>query len=96
MVANKTGDKRLRAGLPKDWRDRRQNRHRRHATTNDIAVIWPPGRGPLVVTVYFAELPAPTDARNAVIAEVGRLVAQCEAMRGPCIVDAAESAAVDP
>ena len=75
MTANKTGDKRLRAGLPKDWRVGDKTGAGDNATTNDIAVIWPPGRGPLVVTVYFAESPAPTDARNAVIAEVGRLVA---------------------
>jgi beta-lactamase class A len=75
MVANKTGDKRLRAGLPKDWRVGDKTGAGDNATTNDIAVFWPPGRGPLVVTVYFAESPAPTDARNAVIAEVGRLVA---------------------
>jgi beta-lactamase class A len=75
MTANKTGDKRLRAGLPKDWRVGDKTGAGDNATTNDIAVIWPPGRGPLVVTVYFAESPAPTDARNAVIAEVGRLMA---------------------
>ncbi len=74
MLANKTGDKRLRAGVPKDWRVADKTGSGGNAQTNDIAVLWPPGRGPLVVTVYFAQSPAPDDARNAVVAEVGRLV----------------------
>jgi beta-lactamase class A len=75
MVANKTGDKRLRAGIPKDWRIANKTGGGGHATTNDIAVIWPFARGPLVVAVYFAESPASDEARNTVIAEVGRLAA---------------------
>ncbi len=54
MLANKTGDKRLRAGLPKDWRVGDKTGSGGNAETNDIAVIWPPGRGPMVVTVYYA------------------------------------------
>jgi beta-lactamase class A len=73
MLANKTGDKRLRAGLPRDWRVADKTGSGGNAETNDIAVIWPPGRGPMVVTVYYAESPASDDARNMVIAEVGRL-----------------------
>lgn len=76
MVANKTGDKRLRAGLPKDWRVGDKTGSGNHAETNDIAVIWPPGRGPIVVTAYFAESPASDEARAAVLAEVGRLAAE--------------------
>ena len=49
MVANKTGDTRLRAGLPGDWRIGDKTGSGDHAATNDIAVIWPPGRGPIVV-----------------------------------------------
>ena len=76
MVANKTGDKRLRLGLPKDWRVGDKTGSGEHAQTNDIAVVWPPGRGPIVVTVYFAESAASDEARNTVIAEVGRLAAK--------------------
>lgn len=73
MVANKTGDKRLRAGLPKDWRVADKTGTGDHTATNDVAVIWPPGRQPIIVTVYFAESPEAEPARSAVIAEVGRL-----------------------
>jgi beta-lactamase class A len=73
MVANKTGDKRLRAGIPKDWRVGDKTGGGANAQTNDIAILWPPGRGPLIATVYFAQSPAPDEVRNAVVAEVGRL-----------------------
>ncbi len=75
MLANKTGDKRLRSGLPKDWRVADKTGSGGNAQTNDIAVLWPPGRGPIVVTVFFAQSPASDEARNTVVAEVGRLVA---------------------
>ena len=39
-----------------------------------VAVIWPPGRAPIIVTAYYAEARATDDERNAVLAEVGRLV----------------------
>jgi beta-lactamase class A len=73
MVANKTGDERLRAGLPKSWRVGDKTGSGDNGAANDIAVIWPPDRDPIVVTAYFAESSAPRQARNAVLAEVGRL-----------------------
>jgi beta-lactamase class A len=75
MVANKTGDKRLRAGVPRDWRVGDKTGSGGNAETNDIAVLWPPGRAPIIVTAYFAESPASDEARNTVLAEVGRLAA---------------------
>ncbi len=74
MVATKTGDARLRAGLPKDWRVGDKTGTGDYGTANDVAVIWPPGRKPLVVSVYVTQTKASLDDRNAVIAEVGRLV----------------------
>jgi beta-lactamase class A len=76
MIANKTGDQRLRAGLPAGWRVADKTGAGDHAATNDIAMIWPPDRGPRIVTVYYAESLAPVDERNAVIAEIGRLAAE--------------------
>jgi len=75
LVANKTGGKRLRAGLPKDWRVGDKTGTSGTGIFNDIAVIWPPGRAPLVVTVYYAGGRGSDDQRNAVIAEVGAIAA---------------------
>lgn len=77
LIANKTGDARLRAGLPKTWLvgDRTGTNGDRHGNANDIAVVWPADRPPLIVTAY-CEIPGITaDQRNAVIAEIGRIAA---------------------
>jgi beta-lactamase class A len=73
VIANKTGDKRLRAGIPKGWRVGDKTGTGGAGATNDIAVVWPPDRGPLVVTAYYAESAAPDEEREQVLAEVGRL-----------------------
>ncbi len=75
LVANKTGDKRLRAGVPQNWRVGDKTGTGENNTTNDVGVIWPPGRAPIVVAAYYAEARASADERNAVLAEVGRLAA---------------------
>jgi beta-lactamase class A len=77
LVANQTGDKRLRAGLPAGWKvgDKTGSwGDGRVGTTNDIAVIWPPGRAPLLITAYLNRSTVDDDARNAVIAEVARII----------------------
>lgn len=73
LVANKTGDKRLRAGVPKGWRIGEKTGTGDNNATNDVGVIWPPGRAALVVTAYYAEASAALTEREAVLAEVGRL-----------------------
>ncbi|QPF86165.1 class A beta-lactamase [Bradyrhizobium genosp. L] len=75
MVANKTGDTRLRAGLPKDWRVADKTGTGERGTYNDIGVFWPPGRKPIVVTVYLTGATAPLADCNAAIAKVARAVA---------------------
>jgi len=78
LVANQTGDKRLRAGLPAGWKvgDKTGSwSDDKVGTTNDIAVTWPPGRPPLLITAYLSRSTLDDDGRNAVIAEVARLVA---------------------
>lgn len=64
-----------RTGFPRGWRVGDKTGTSDNAVSNDIAIAWPPGRAPLLVTAYFAETPAGADTRNAVIAEVGRIAA---------------------
>ena len=46
-----------------------------HGATNDVGILWPPGRPPLIVAAYYAEHQAPLPAGEAVLAEVGRIAA---------------------
>jgi len=73
LIANKTGDKRLRAGVPNGWRVGDKTGTGENNTTNDVGVIWPPGRAPIVVAAYYVEARASAEERNAVLAKVGRL-----------------------
>lgn len=78
LITNKTGDTRLRAGLPKDWLvgDKTGTNGDKNGNANDIAVVWPPDRAPIIVTA-FCEIPSiSADERNAVIAEIGRIASQ--------------------
>jgi beta-lactamase class A len=76
MIANKTGDTRLRAGLPVGWRVGDKTGAGDHGTTNDIAVIWPPGRPPLIVAVFLTGATVDASGRNQAIAGVGREMAK--------------------
>jgi beta-lactamase class A len=76
LLANKTGGGRLRAGLPGDWAVGDKTGSGDYGSTNDVGVIWPPGRAPLVVTIYFTETKAALEQRIAVLASVGHAIAQ--------------------
>jgi beta-lactamase class A len=76
LIDNKTGDKRLRAGIPKEgWQVGDKTGTGPAGETNDIGIIWPPSREPILVTAYYTESKASPDDRNTVLAEVGRLAA---------------------
>ncbi|MFN4018303.1 MAG: class A beta-lactamase [Reyranella sp.] len=73
LVASKTGDKRLKAGMPSSWRVGDKTGTGGHGSANDIAVAWPPGRAPVLVTAYYTGSTISDEARSAVIAEAGRI-----------------------
>ena len=82
MVATTTGGKRLRAGLPSSWRSGdKTGTGRADAMTdkvNDLAITWPPGKAPVVITAYFdssRRTNATQPADEAALAEVGRIAA---------------------
>ncbi len=83
MENTNTGPGRLRAGLPAAWRTgNKTGTGRAQGTTNkcnDVAVTFPPGAGPIIISAYFdsGEYTERTEARHeAVLAEVGRIAAQ--------------------
>lgn len=83
LIETQTGLKRLRAGLPLDWRagDKTGSAISPEMAnkTNDVAVIWPPGRAPIIVAAYYdADGHHAGGIRaqdEAVLAQVGRIVA---------------------
>jgi beta-lactamase class A len=75
LRGNKIGDTRLRAGLPSGWRVGDKTGSGERGTTNDIGIIWPPERAPVLVSIYLTGTPAGAEQRNATLAAVGRAVA---------------------
>ena len=75
LIACKTGDSKLRAGLPKAWRVGDKTGSDGRSTSNDVAVIWPEGRPPVVVAAYLTASAASEDKKNATHAAIGRAVA---------------------
>jgi beta-lactamase class A len=75
LVGNKTGDTRLRAGLPAGWRAGDKTGAGENGTTNDVGLVWPPDRAPVIVSVYLTGTSATGERRNASVAAVGRAVA---------------------
>jgi beta-lactamase class A len=76
LIACKTGSARIRAGVPKSWRVGDKTGTGARGATNDVAILWPPGRKPILVAAYFSESKMDQDERNAILAEVGKIVAQ--------------------
>ncbi len=83
MGRTRTGVRRIAAGLPEGWRSFDKTgtgmREGLGNKVNDIAVVLPVGRSPIIVTGYyenpvFSEDIRPTD--EAVLKQVGQLVAQ--------------------
>jgi len=72
MAANAVGARRLRAGLPAGWRVADKTGTGRLGSTNDVGVLWPPQRAPLVVAAYLTGTQASGDAREAALAGVAR------------------------
>jgi beta-lactamase class A len=76
LVGNTTGDAKLRAGLPTHWRVGDKTGMGANGATNDVAIVWPARKAPILVAAYLTESTAPASERNNALADVGRLIAE--------------------
>jgi beta-lactamase class A len=74
LIANKTGDARLRAGFVQGWRVGDKTGTGDQGTANDIAVVWPPDGAPIIVTVYMTGASVPRAQQSDAIASIARAV----------------------
>lgn len=74
LLGNTTGGARIKAGVPADWTIGDKTGGGSYGTGHDIAVAWPPGRPPLVLTVYTAQPDQDAKARGDVVAAAARVV----------------------
>jgi beta-lactamase class A len=74
MVDCKTGNNRLRGGLPREWKIGDKTGNNGKDASGDIAIAWPKAAGPVLVCVY-TQGGSPTPKQlEAVFAEIGRMV----------------------
>jgi len=76
LRGNKTGDDLIRAGLPPDWVVGDKTGRSHSGATNDIAIIRPPGKAPILLAIYSTGSDGSLEAHNTAIADVARLVAE--------------------
>jgi beta-lactamase class A len=76
MIGCRTGAKRLRAGLPKDWLIGDKTGNNGKDAVGDIAVAWPKPGAPILITMYTQGGTPTAAALDEAFAEVGRLVAE--------------------
>ena len=71
LLADEVGGPLLRAGVPGDWRIADRTGAGDHGTRGVVAVMWPPGRAPIVAAMYVTDTEATMIQRNRAIAELG-------------------------
>ena len=75
LVDSRTGDKRLRAGMPADWKAGGKTGSGENGTANDTLIVWPaPQAAPLLVTAYLTGSSLDAAGRDAVLAQAGDVV----------------------
>lgn len=76
LKANTTGGTMIRAGFPKGWViGDKTGSASTYGGRNDIAVIWPPGRAPIVVAVFSNRRAAEAESDDRLVAGAAKVVA---------------------
>ncbi len=70
----RTGETRLKAGLPLAWRIGHKT-GTGNGTANDVAIVWPGRRPPFILATYLTESTLNEDGQNAILADIARAVA---------------------
>lgn len=74
LIENKTGDTRIRAGIPAGWRVGDKTGTSGNGVYGDVAIIWPPKRKPVLLTTYIAGFKAGDKAGHKALADAARAV----------------------
>jgi beta-lactamase class A len=71
---NETGALMIRAGVPKTWTVGDKTGRCGNGATNDVAIMRPPGRAPILIVVYSIGSTSSSDDRATSLAEAARIV----------------------
>ena len=73
MRGNSTGNELIRAGAPIGWEVDDKSGAGSYGTRNDIAIVWPPNRAPIVIAVLSSRNTQNAAYDNALIAEAAKV-----------------------
>jgi beta-lactamase class A len=73
---NETGALMIRAGVPKTWTVGDKTGRCGNGATNDVAIMRPPGRAPILVAIYSIGSTSSADDRAATLAEAARVIVE--------------------
>jgi beta-lactamase class A len=77
LVANTTNVERFRAGLPDDWiLADKTGGGSSYGVANDVGVVWPPARPPLVLAILSTKLDPAGPTENPLVAKAAAAVAE--------------------
>ncbi|PBB89463.1 class A beta-lactamase [Mesorhizobium sp. WSM3864] len=76
LIEDKVGGARIRAGLPAAWGIGDKTGSGDNGTTNTVALLWPPNGAPILAAVYYTGSTAPRASREAVHADVARIIVE--------------------
>jgi beta-lactamase class A len=74
LRGNTTGAKRIRAGVPANWQVGDKTGTGDYGTANDIGVLWPPSRAPIVLAIYHTQREPKAKWHDDIIAQATRIV----------------------
>ncbi|WP_438820846.1 class A beta-lactamase Bla1 [Bacillus hominis] len=74
MKGNATGDKLIRAGVPTDWEVGDKSGAASYGTRNDIAIVWPPNRAPIIIAILSSRDEKEATYDNQLIAEATEII----------------------
>lgn len=86
MKMCKTGDKRIRSGIPKGWEvaDKTGTGYF-YAVTNDIAVVWPPKCKPIILAVYYYRQDKKASKKEDMLGKVANIALHELAKNDACL-----------
>ncbi|WP_049825404.1 class A beta-lactamase [Paenibacillus polymyxa] len=72
LKENTTGDELIRAAVPEGWVVGDKTGAGSYGTRNDVAVVWPPDRDPIIIAVMSSRDTEDAEYNNALIAEAAK------------------------
>ncbi|MBC3943990.1 class A beta-lactamase [Erwinia persicina] len=73
LKGNTTGKNAIAAALPAGWEIGDKTGSGGYGTTNDVAILWPPGKAPLILAIYFTQHAPEAKSRQDVLAKAAAI-----------------------